>query len=216
MQIPAEHILDFEKALLAIDQVTAEEIVAKLNNTHTPLQIMEGLIAPALENVGTGWEQGRIALSQVYMSGRICEDFVNALLPPTASTRKKRPHLAIAVLEDYHLLGKRIVYAHLRSCGFDLIDYGQGISAEDLADRAIDDDIDILLISTLMLRSALKVEQVKLRFEASGSNIKILVGGAPFLLDPKLWQTVRADAMGRNAAEAVEIITKLYPGVNPA
>ena len=206
---PTDHLQDFERALLAIDQISAKEIFAKLGRSFTPLQIVEGLIAPALDNIGIGWEQGRIALSQVYMSGRICEDLVNDLLPPGASPKKKRPKMAIAVLEDHHLLGKRIVYAHLRSCGFDLIDYGQGISAGNLSERTLEDNIEILLNSTLMLRSALKVEQVKLKLEAVGSSTKILVGGAPFLMDPKLWQKVRADAMGRNAAEAVAIISKL-------
>ncbi len=210
MPVPNEHLQDFERSLLAIDQVRAKEIFAKLGRSFTPLQIVEGLIAPALDNIGIGWERGRIALSQVYMSGRICEDLVNDLLPPGAAPKKSQPKMAIAVLEDHHLLGKRIVYAHLRSCGFELIDYGQGISAAALCDRTLNDNSDILLISTLMLRSALKVNQVKLKLEAVGSSTKILVGGAPFLLDPELWQKVRADAMGRNAAEAVAIISKLY------
>ena len=209
MPDPTEHMADFETALLAIDQIAAKALIAELGLSYTPLQIVEELFAPVLDRIGAGWEDGRIALSQVYMSGRICEDLVNDLLPPNTSNLKRRPKMAIAVLEDYHVLGKRIVYAHLRSCGYDIIDYGQGIDAEALAEMTIKDNIEILLISTLMLRSALKVEQVKKRLEAGGSNTKILVGGAPFLLDPELWQQVRADAMGRNAADAVAIISKL-------
>ena len=41
---------------------------------------MEKLVVPALERIGAGWEQGRVALSQVYMSGRICEELVDTLL----------------------------------------------------------------------------------------------------------------------------------------
>lgn len=209
MTISTKHIQNFEHALLAFDQAKAKEIIAKIGPSYTPLQLLEGLVAPALDHIGTAWEQGHIALSQVYMSGRICEDLVNELLPPSVSQRKNRPKMAIAVLEDYHLLGKRIVCARLRSSGFELIDYGHGISAEALADLAVKDKIEILLISTLMLRSALKVKQVKEKLEAAGSKTKILVGGAPFLLDPELWQKVRADAMGRNSAEAAAIISKL-------
>ena len=209
MPVPTEHMENFETALLAIDQIAAKALIAELGLLYTPLQIVEDLIAPVLDRIGAGWERGRIALSQVYMSGRICEDLVNDLLPPNTSDLKRRPKMATAVLEDYHVLGKRIVYAHLRSCGYDIIDYGQGIDAEDLANRTISDNIEILLISTLMLRSALKVVQVKKRLEAAGSNTKIIVGGAPFLLDPQLWQKVRADAMGRNAADAAAIISEL-------
>ena len=160
MPVPTEHKENFETALLAIDQIAAKALIAELGLLYTPLQIVENLIAPVLDRIGEGWERGRIALSQVYMSGRICEDLVNDLLPPNASDLKRRPKMAIAVLEDYHVLGKRIVYAHLRSCGYDIIDYGQGIDAEALANRTISDNIEILLISTLMLRSALKVVQV--------------------------------------------------------
>jgi len=213
MPISTNHVQNFELALLAIDQVKAKGIIAELAPSYTPLQLLEGLVAPALNHIGAAWEQGHIALSQVYMSGRICEDLVNELLPQSVSPQKNKPKMAIAVLEDYHLLGKRIVYAHLRSCGFELIDLGHGISAEALADLVIKDKIEILLISTLMLRAALKVKQVKEKLEAAGSKTKIIVGGAPFLLDPQLWQNVRADAMGRDAAEAASIILKLkeYP-----
>ncbi|CAB1083025.1 hypothetical protein D1AOALGA4SA_10612 [Olavius algarvensis Delta 1 endosymbiont] len=209
MPISTIHVKNFELALLAIDQVKAKGIIAELDPSYTPLQLLEGLVAPALNHIGEAWEHGDIALSQVYMSGRICEDLVNELLPPSVSPQKNKPKMAIAVLEDYHLLGKRIVYAHLRACGFELIDYGHGIGAEALADLAIKHELEILLISTLMLRAALKVKQVKEKLEAAGSKTKILVGGAPFLLDPELWQNVRADAMGRNAAEAAAIILKL-------
>jgi methanogenic corrinoid protein MtbC1 len=33
-----------------------------------------------------------------------------------------------------------------------------------------------------------------------------VVGGAPFLLDDELWKEVGADAMGRSASEAIEIV----------
>jgi len=34
------------------------------------------------------------------------------------------------------------------------------------------------------------------------------VGGAPFIFDPNLWQEVGADAMGRNAADAIKLLQK--------
>ena len=38
---------------------------------------------------------------------------------------------------------------------------------------------------------------------------KVVVGGAPFLFDDQLWQEVGADAMGKSAADAVAIVTRL-------
>jgi methanogenic corrinoid protein MtbC1 len=37
-------------------------------------------------------------------------------------------------------------------------------------------------------------------------SIKILVGGAPFLMDSTLWEEVGADKMGKSAADNIAII----------
>ncbi len=63
-----------------------------------------------LERIGNLWEKGHCALSQVYMSRRICEELVDALLGPAQSAWLFPPgaaRLALAVLEDHHMLGKQ-------------------------------------------------------------------------------------------------------------
>jgi methanogenic corrinoid protein MtbC1 len=141
----------------------------------------------------------------VYMSGRICEELVDDLLPPGDPARKDHPAMAIAVLDDYHLLGKRLVYSVLRAGGFALHDYGR-VTVDEAVRRSGEDGIRILLISTLMLPSALRVRDLVMRLKSPRRKIKVVVGGAPFLFDPQLWREVNADAMGRSASEAVEIL----------
>jgi len=202
---------EFERALLSLDRVAARNILTS-DGFETPIQRVEKLVVPALERIGTDWEQGTVALSQVYMSGRICEELVDAILPPGDPGRKNQPKTAIAALQDYHLLGKRIVYSVLRASGFDLLDYGR-VEVNDLVRRARDDRIEVLLISVLMLPSALRVKDVRAKLQASGSDVKIAVGGAPFRLDDQLWQEVGADAMGRDASEAIEIMSQFAGGI---
>lgn len=204
-----ETVFRFEQALLSIDKVAAGEIFEELCKVFSPVQLVEKLIPPALERIGLGWEQGMVALSQVYMSARICEELVNTILPQDAFNLKKQSNIAIVVLEDYHLLGKRIVFSMLRASGFELLDYGHGVKVDDLVNRAKNDGIKILLISTLMLRSALLVRHVREKLNDSGCNVRIVVGGAPFLFDNQLWKKVGADVMGHNAAEAIAIVAEL-------
>ena len=149
-----ELIYRFERALLSLDRLAAAEIIEESVHELPPLELLDMLITPALKHIGEGWEEGTIALSQVYMSGRICSDIVDDLLPLSSETARESPRTAIAVLEDYHLLGKRIVYSVLRTSGYALIDYGHAIKADDLVRQVIDDGVEILLISTLMLNSA--------------------------------------------------------------
>jgi methanogenic corrinoid protein MtbC1 len=54
---------------------------------------------------------------------------------------------------------------------------------------------------------------VRARLQALGSEVKVVVGGAPFRLDDQLWKEVGADAMGREASEALDIIAKMMGDV---
>jgi len=210
-----EIVEQFEQAILSLDRLTAKNMLTQSMDKYgwTPIQFIENVIVPALNRIGMGFERGMIALSQNYMSGRICEELVNSVLPPDAPDRKHQPRMAITVLEDHHLLGKRIVYSMLRASGFELSDYGQ-TTAEALVNRVREDKIEVLLISVLMLPSVLKIRDVRALLEQTGTDIKIVVGGAPFLFDDMLWQEVGADALGRNASEAAEIITRIMGDVS--
>ncbi|HEX9077951.1 MAG TPA: cobalamin-dependent protein [Desulfuromonadaceae bacterium] len=199
-----------EAALLALDRLA----VARLLETpgHEPVLVrIERLMIPALERIGRGWEEGRVALSQVYMGGRICEDLVNRLIRSTSSRRMDQPRMAVAVLEDYHLLGKRMVYATLRAAGYEVSDYGRTDVAA-LVSRTVADRVELLLISTLMFPSALRVAQVREGLEQAGCRARVIVGGAPFRFDEDLWREVRADAMCRNASDVLGVISSLQGG----
>ena len=198
-----------ETALLSADKVTALKIFSELSINSNPVTVLEEIISPILYRIGEEWNKGNVSLAQVYMSGRICEDIVNTYLPVSFFSRDDRTNIAIAILNDYHVLGKRIVCTFLRSSGINLIDYGQALSVQDLASNVIRDNINILLISVLMLRSALEVEKLRKKLNESGSTVKLIVGGAPFLFDTALWQQVGADAMGKNASDAVALVKKM-------
>ena len=174
--------------------------------------MLELLTMGALERIGLGWEDGRLSLSQVYMSGVICEDLIEHYVPKCKASYKTKPKMAIAVLQDHHALGKRIVYSVLRAGGYNIFDFGQGLSADEIVEKTVNEDIEILLISTLMLPAALKVKNVVENLRKKGSSAKVIVGGAPFRLDEGLWQKVDAYADGKNGTEATKIIVRLTEG----
>lgn len=202
-----ELALQMRDALESLDRPRVEKIFQHALSQQAPMQVLENLIVPALEQLGEEWSSGQIALSQIYMSSRLCEDMVGRVLPPMAPERKSQPRHAIVVLNDYHTLGKRIVLSVMRASGFDTLDYGR-MEVDELVERVIADDLKILMISVLMLPAALKIKQVRAALSARGVQVRIAVGGAPFLFDAGLWREVGADSMGRNAAEAVAIVRR--------
>jgi methanogenic corrinoid protein MtbC1 len=201
-------VTPFREALESLDRAQAEALFQRALQQTSAIDAVEKVVVPALEQIGAAWHEGSVALSQVYMSGRFCESLVDKVLPPSDPDRKHQPRSAIVVLSDYHDLGKRIVYAVMRASGFELFDYGR-MDTEALVERAIADQLRVLLISVLILPSALKVREVCAQLKARGADIKVVVGGAPFLFDDTLWQEVGADAMGQSAAEAVSIVEGL-------
>ncbi len=196
---------ELEQRLLAADHVAAKAIISKLGLDQA--NVIDQIITPVLEHIGEKWEKGEIALSQIYMSGMICEDLLKSLLPGNSQIQQK-PKAAIVTFEDYHSLGKRIVLSMLCSYGISALDYGHGVTIEKLVPRIQQDQIQILLISTLMLPSALHIRELRARFQELGLHIKIIVGGAPFRFDHNLWKEVGADAMGNSAVDAVRLIRK--------
>jgi methanogenic corrinoid protein MtbC1 len=207
-------VSEFIQALLALDRVRVAGLINRVQSSGKPLDCIDQLIVPALEQIGTAWEQGTVALSQVYMSGRICEELVERLLPLGEPVRVEHPRIAIAVLNDHHLLGKRIVYSILRAAGYVLRDYGQ-VNVGRLVQLVHQDGIEILLISTLMLPSSLLIRDVRTELDRGGLPIKIIVGGAPFRFDEHLWKEVGADAMGSQASEAVALVQRLTEEISP-
>lgn len=201
-------VKDIVRALVALDRLVLRGIVQGLATQHRPSEILEEYLAPALEAIGEGWYQGSFSLSQVYMSGKMCEEIIDELLPETKGSREK-PKIAVAVLNDFHNLGKKMVSANLRAAGYIVKDYGAGCDAMELSRNAAEDGIEVLLISTLMLPSALNVRQVREGLDALGVKTRLVVGGAPFLFDNELWREVGADLMGHHASEAASLVKRL-------
>lgn len=196
---------EFYDALTSLDDAGIEAAFQKAVGKAGAIKAVEELMVPALASLGDEWISGKVALSQIYMGSRICEKLVERALPPFSGNRNSHPRMAIAVLSDFHTLGKRIVLAILRASGFAVLDYGR-VDTNELVERVIGDDVGILLISVLMLPSALKVKAVRSALATRGNIVKIAVGGAPFRFDPKLWNEVGADAMGATASDAVAIV----------
>ena len=209
MAMIEDFVQQFEAALLSVNRLAAQVLFEKTLQQVSPTECLDHMMTPALEKIGEQWESGNVALSQVYMSGVMCEELVNTLLPQTVTPSAEPPRIALVTFEDYHVLGKRILQSILTAKGLRVLDYGYGVQKDELIEMVVRDDLETLLISTLMFPSALRIELVRKELDALGRKVNIVVGGAPFRFDDQLWKAVGADAMGRTASDAVKIIQQL-------
>jgi methylmalonyl-CoA mutase cobalamin-binding domain/chain len=188
-----------------LDASDLEKLVQNSLKTMSPLQVAEDIISPALERIGMMWEEGSANLAQIFLGSRLCDELLQRILPPEAHWRKDSPVIAITNFDDHHSLGKKIVFMTLRSNGFDIIDLGW-TDSDSITSAALQHKVEVLMVSTLMLRSALKTKEIPRLLKEHGSQAVMVVGGAPFFFDPELAREVGAEAVGSNGADASGIV----------
>ena len=209
MNVSSNALNRVEAALLDLDLEALRSLVVETLATTPKLEVFETLVAPALERIGRSWEEGDLALAQVYMASRLVERIVEEHLISGQLAHRSQPPIAMAVLEDHHILGKRLVLASLRMDGWAVDDWGVTSDPVLLAERAHGAGLGILLISTLMDRSARRVAEVVGTLKRLGASTLVVVGGAPFRLNPGLCHEVGADATVAEASAVPALLASL-------
>ena len=87
MIVTESQLREFEQALVSMDRLGAGKLLAAAQGSMNAGEVVEKLVVPTLEKMGAEWESGRLALSQIYMVGRICEELVDRILPPASPQR---------------------------------------------------------------------------------------------------------------------------------
>lgn len=198
-------IQSFQSALIGMDRVLARRLLTDCLAREGRMAAIEGVVVPAMEGLGLEWEQGHLALAQVYMAGRICEEAVEGILANSLEVPVEAPRIGLAVFEDQHQLGKRIVGSLLKSAGYRVKDCGTGVDAETLARTVWEDPVPVLMVSVLMFHTALHLKQLRTALQALPNPPVLIAGGAPFRFDPTLGSEVGVDTVGTSAADAIRL-----------
>lgn len=203
---------EFVSRLLRADRPAAKELASEaLSRGIDPADFLLRVVQPSMELVGRRWSRRQVSLTQNYVAARIADDIIDAVRPLLGGKNESAGRVVIGTITgDYHGLGRKIVAAFLRAAGFTVCDLGLGVSPEDFAVAAVEHEADVVGISALMVHTVDQIRQVRPLLEATGPNhARLVVGGAPFSYNRKLFREVGADAMARDAAEAVRVVRQL-------
>ncbi len=190
----------------------AEQAASSLLETEAPLDIINGHIIPALEEVGKSFEEKRSYLPQLLMSAdTACAVFekVKEKMPKSAAEDGKSVILA-TVKGDIHDIGKNIVRVLLESYGFKVYDLGRDVSPETVCEAAGATGCRIVGLSALMTTTVASMEETVKLLHASFPGIKVMVGGA--VLNPDYADMIKADHYCADAMETVRYVQKYYTG----
>lgn len=192
----------WREALDNLDRTRAKVVARDAIEALGVTRFGDDVVTATLEDIGTDWERGELSLAEVYAAGRISAQIIDDVVEtdPVEGTAR----LAVTLLDDHHALGKNLVIASLRVARIPVSDLGT-TTVDELVETVQREGIGMLFVSTLMLRSALRVKHLIQRLDEVGADVRVIVGGAPFRLDPELVERVGAHGVGNDAAEAVAI-----------
>lgn len=165
------------------DNIEADVLQARAMFPRT-LNIVEGPLMEAMDEVGKLFGAGKMFLPQVVKSARVMRKAVNALAPFIESesgsgTLRKAGKIVLATVKgDVHDIGKNIVSLILSCNNFEVVDLGVMVSAETIAEKAVTEQADAVGLSGLITPSLEEMVHVARVFEDKHIKTPLLVGGA--------------------------------------
>ncbi len=148
------------------------------------MQVINGSLMSAINEVGRLFGEGKIFLPQVVKSASVLRKAIDYLTPmleadTAESTAAARPTMVIATVKgDVHDIGKNIVATVMRCSGFEVIDLGVMVPPEKIIDTAVEAKADIIALSGLITPSLDEMCKVAQMLEERGLRIPLFVGGA--------------------------------------
>ena len=167
--------------------------------TTPPLEIINGELIPALDEVGQGFEKNTVFLPQLLMSADAAKEAFERIKQNLAKKgiqeEKKGTIILATVKGDIHDIGKNIVKVLLENYGFDVLDLGKDVPPEIIVQTAIEKNVRLVGLSALMRKA---------------HDCKVMVGGA--VLNPEYAKEIGADFYSKDAMGSVRYAEKLFNG----
>ena len=165
----------------------------------------KGLLA-GMDVVGQRFKAGDMFIPEVLLCARCMHgamDILNPLLSE-GDAAGVGTYLIGTVEGDLHDIGKNLVSMMLEGAGFQVVDLGTNITAQQFVEAVKEHQPDILGLSALLTTTMPRMEETIQALKEAGirDQVKIMAGGAPVTQD--FVEKIGGDAYGSNAASAVE------------
>lgn len=208
-----EDMRAYLNALILTDRKKAFEIVYKLVENHVSIEdIYVYVFQEAMRHVGLLWLDGKISVGKEHYCTAVTQHIMSTLYERIFESKKTGKRLlACTVGSELHELGIRMVADIFELNGWDTDYLGPNLPAKEIVDFAVSYKPNIIALSVTMPYhiSILKETIQYIKESEELKQVKILVGGYPFIEDHALVEKVGADAFASDARIGLEIANKL-------
>lgn len=207
-----DSLADLHQAILTGEATLALQLAQQvLDEGRVPVELIDGAIAPAMNEAGRLFEEGEYFVPELLMSARATKAVFEVLRPLLAQQGVAPVGRVVlgTVKGDLHDIGKNLVGALLEGGGFEVVDLGVGVTPEQFVAAAQERQANIVGLSALLTTTLPAMQATVQAFDAAGlrSSIKIMVGGAPVTQDYAT--SIGVDGYAPNATIAVHVAREL-------
>jgi 5-methyltetrahydrofolate--homocysteine methyltransferase len=162
------------------DQREIEELIERLLKKYSAIDIINNLLLPSMKEVGDLFGAGKILLPFVLASAETMKRAIEILKPylEKEKVQEKGTIILATVRGDVHDIGKNLVDIILSNNGYNVINLGIKVPAEEIINKYKETKADAIGLSGLLVQSAYIMKENIEIFKKEDINCKILLGGA--------------------------------------
>ncbi len=191
---------------------TVKQLVEDSLAENIPVgEILNGGLIAGMNVVGEKFKNNEFYIPEVLIAARAMKagmELVRPLL--TESGIDPVGTVAIGTVKgDLHDIGKNLAQMMLEGAGFEIVDLGIDVSADQFISAVRTDGAQIIAMSALLTTTMQTMKTVIDEVEESGlrDQVKVMIGGAP--VTQEYADEIGADGYARDAASGVDIAKQL-------
>jgi methanogenic corrinoid protein MtbC1 len=214
---PAEPLADladkYLNALLRGERHSASKLVLDAAESGVKIKDIYLFVFQRVQHeIGRLWQINELSVAQEHYCTAATQMIMSQLYPYIFTSEKNgRTMIATCVEGDYHEIGARMVADFFEMAGWDTMYLGANVPTTGILQTLAERKTDLIIISATMTFHVSAVRELikAIRYSDAAKNVKIMVGGYPFNVEPELWRDIGADAYSSNADAAINVAEQL-------
>lgn len=190
---------------------TTENVQAAVDAGLSAEVILKQGLVPAMSEVGRMFEEGEYYVPEMLIAARAMQSGLAILKPLLiASDVQATGKVVIGTVQgDLHDIGKNLVGMMLEGAGFELVDLGTDVKADQFVQAVRDSDPDLVAMSALLTTTMPSMKRTIDALVEAGvrDDVKVIIGGAP--VTGEYATEIGADGFAADAGRAAGLANEL-------
>lgn len=196
-------------ALVVKGLPAADETRRLLESGSAPLDIVNGMLIPALGEIGDAYEAGKAFLPQLLASADSAKESFSVIRERMPSAAGGKGVVVLATVKgDVHDIGKNIAATVLENYGYTVVDLGKNVPPEDVVSAVRAHSAKLCGLSALMTTTVPHMAETITLLRSECPSCRIMVGGA--VLTEDYAKKIGADYYCKDALADVRIAAEVY------